>query len=210
MSAARGPATDRVQQLLSVVEQARDKRCAEIMDHAQAEARELLRHAWQKARVRLHHEVQQSRQQFHRHLVLEQAGNEARVRQARQSADRLLLEQAWQPLRDALIRRWQVSAGRRAWVDAVVDQALGRLVGKDWRIEHPSEWPEQERQAVEERLHGLLGTEPLWVVEPSLPAGIRIRAGDTFVDGSCDGLLRDRNDIEARLLAFVGEASGRG
>ncbi|MFZ0469010.1 MAG: hypothetical protein WAL92_08830, partial [Thiogranum sp.] len=184
MSAAREPATARVQQLLAVVEQARDKRCAELMDRAQTEARQLLKHAWQKARVRLHHEVLQSREQFRRHLVLDQAGKEARLRQARQRADRELLEQSWQPLRDALIRRWQVSAGRRAWVDAVIDQALGRLVGKDWQIEHPSDWPEQERQVVEERLRGLLGAEPEWVAEPSLPAGIRVRAGDTLVDGS--------------------------
>jgi len=210
MSAAREPATDRVQQLLAVVEQARDKRCAEVMDRAQTEARQLLKHAWQKARVRLHHEVLQSREQFRRHLVLDQAGKEARLRQARQRADRELLEQSWQPLRDALIRRWRMSAGRRAWVDAVIDQALGRLVGKDWQIEHPSDWPEQERQAVTERLRGLLGAEPVCIAEPSLPAGIRVRAGDTLADGSCDGLLRDRTDIEARLLAVVAEVSGRG
>jgi len=210
MSAAREPATDRVQQLLAVVEQARDKRCAEVMERAQTEARQLLKHARQKARARLHHEVLQLREQFRRHLVLDQAGKDARLRQARQRADRELLGQSWQPLRDALVRRWQVSAGRRAWVDAVIDQALGRLVGKDWQIEHPSDWPEQERQVVKERLRGLLGAEPVCVAESSLPAGIRVRAGDTLVDGSCDGLLRDRNDIEARLLAVVAEASGRG
>jgi hypothetical protein len=210
MSADREPAADRVQQLLAVVEQARDKHCAEVMERAQTEARQLLKHAWQKARVRLHHEILQSREQFRRHLVLERAGKEARLRQARQRADRVLLEQSWQPLRDALIRRWQVPAGRRAWVDAVIEQALGRLVGKEWQIEHPSDWPEQERQVVKERLRGLLGAEPLCVAESSLPAGICVRAGDTLVDGSCDGLLRDRSDIEARLLAVVAEVSGRG
>jgi hypothetical protein len=210
MSVDRGPAADRVQQLLAVVEQARDKRCAELMERAQTEARQVLKHARQKARVRLHHEVLQLREQFRRHLVLDQAGKDARLRQARQRADRELLEQSWQPLRDALIDRWQVSAGRRAWVDAVIDQALARLVGKDWQIEHPSDWPEQERQVVKQRLRGLFGAEPVWVAEPSLPAGIRVRAEDTLVDGSCDGLLRDRNDIEARLLALMAEASGRG
>lgn len=210
MSADRDPTADRVQQLLAVVERARDKHCAEVMERAQTEARQLLKHALQKARVRLHHEIHQSREQFRRHLVLEQAGKEARLRQARQRADRVLLEQSWQPLRDALIRRWRVSAGRRAWVDAVIDQALGRLVARDWQIEHPSDWPEQERQVVKERLRGVLGSEPVCVAESSLPAGIRVRAGDTLVDGSCDGLLHDRSDIEARLLAVVAEVSGHG
>jgi hypothetical protein len=194
---------DRARQLLAAVEAAREQRCAELLEAAQAQAQRLVRQAWQGARARLHHEVLLARDQFRHQRVIEQAAQDAERRGAQQAADRQLLDAAWQQLRDALGRRWHRPQSRATWVDALVEQASARLVERQWRIEHPVDWPEQERLALEQRLAGEQGAAPAFIADPALSAGLRIRAGDTVVDGSSDGLLRDRGRIESRLLAAV-------
>lgn len=199
------PAT-RMQRLLDVVEQQRDSRCAEIVEQARAQARQLLKQARRDARTRLQHEILHAREQFSHQLVLQQASQAARQRQARHRSDRVLLDQSWQPLREALERRWQDPEARRTWVRILIAQARARLVQTAWCIEHPADWPAAEREETARQLRQLLGAVPEFAPEPSLRAGIRVRAGDTLVDGSCEGLLRDRVHIEARLLAAVREA----
>jgi hypothetical protein len=203
------PVAARLQQLLEVVDQDRERRCAELTDQARAEADRIVSQAWQKTRARLHREVLQAREQYQRHLLLDQARQEALSRQARQRADRAWLREAWQPLQEALQRRWQTAEGRALWVEALTVQALARLVRRDWQIEHPADWPEAEQQRLKRRLQAALGELPVFVADAALSAGIRIRAGDTVVDGSGAGLLRDRRHIEALLLASVRE-SGNG
>jgi hypothetical protein len=191
----------RLRQLLEVVDQDREKRCAELLDQAHAEAERVVRQARQKTRARLHHEVLQSREQYRSQLRLEQANNAARRRQARERADCAWLAQAWQPLQEALVGRWQAAEDRALWIEALVHQAMMRLVDRDWQIEHPSNWPEAEQQQLTTRLQAALGEAPVLVADPALSAGLRVRAGDTVVDGTCAGLLRDRTHIEALLLA---------
>lgn len=203
MSAPEQPLASRLQQLLEVVDQDREKRCAGLIDQAYAESNRIVRQAWQKTRARLHHEAQQSREAFRRQLLLEQARNAARRRLARESADRAWLDQAWPLLQEALTRRWQMAEGRALWVDVLTRQAQSRLVRRDWQIEHPSNWPQAEQQTLKARLQATLGETPVFVADPALPAGIRVRTGDTVVDGSHEGLLRDRTHIEALLLAFA-------
>jgi hypothetical protein len=201
MSSTGQPLSSRVQQLLEVVDQDREKRCAELLDQARAEADAIVRQAWRKTRVRLHHEVLQAREQYRHHLLLEQASNAARRRQLSDRVDRAWLEQAWQPLQEALIRRWQTAESRTLWIEAVTRQAMARLLRRDWQIEHPSDWPTAEQQQLASRLQAALGETPVFVADPALRAGLRVRAEGTCVDGSCAGLLRDRAHIEALLLA---------
>jgi F0F1-type ATP synthase membrane subunit b/b' len=196
-------AGERLQSLLEAVTQQRDARCAEILEQARDEARQLVRQAWRKARTRLHHAILRARQQFSHQLVLQQASQAARRRQARFHSDSILLEQSWTLLRSALERRWQDPDARGRWIETLTRQAQMRLVKTGWHIEHPSDWPDAEREATARRLHERLGEAPAFSADPSLQAGIRVRAGDTVVDGSCAGLLRDRVHIEALLLAAI-------
>lgn len=197
--------TERMQRLLEVVEQQRERRCAEILQQAGEQARQLLQQARGKARVRLHREILHARQQYSHQAVLQQASQAARQRQARFRADHAWLEQAWSQLRAALERRWQDPAARAVWVESLAARALARLVGVDWQIRHPQDWPQGEREALAARLNETLGRMPAFAADADLRAGICIRAGETVVDGSCDGLLRDRVHIEALLLAGLRE-----
>jgi hypothetical protein len=205
MNQPADPFAARVQQLLEVVEQQRDRRCAEILQQAEIEAQQLVQQARQKARVRLHREIQLARRQFSHQLILQQAGQSARQRRLRYRSDRALLDDAWQRLRAALERRWQDAVARRLWVEALTDRARARLVQTGWLVEHPADWPAEERLATARRLLAWLGEEPGFTADPGLRCGIRVRAGDTVVDGSCEGLLRDRAHIEAQLLAALRE-----
>lgn len=198
---------ERLRRLIEVVEQQRDARCAELLEQARDEARQLAKAAWRKARARLHHEILRARQQFSHQLVLQQASQAARQRQVRFRTDRALLDQAWPLLRGALERRWQDAAARKRWTETLTDRAQKRLVKTGWQIEHPPDWPEAEREATARRLRERLGEAPAFTADPSLRAGIRVRAGDTLVDGTCEGLMRDRVHIEAQLLAAVREAA---
>jgi F0F1-type ATP synthase membrane subunit b/b' len=203
MKTGSQPMNDRARQLLTLVEQARDQRCSELLEAARAQAQRLVKQAWQNARAGLHREVEQARGQFRRQRAIEQAAQDADRRRAQQTADRQLLDAAWQQLHAVLGRRWHTTASRRVWIDALIEQASARLVERQWRIEHPADWPEPERLALEQQLAGGPGPAPVFVADPALLAGLRIRAGDTVVDGSSEGLLRDRRRIESRLLAVV-------
>jgi F0F1-type ATP synthase membrane subunit b/b' len=197
------PSTERVQQLLEVVERQRDSRCAQIIDEARAEARQLMQQARQQARARLHDEIMSTRQKLSRQLKLQQASQAARQRQTRFQQDRALLDRTWTLMTAALERRWQDPEARRIWVETVTEQARARLVQTDWRIEHPADWPAEEREETARAVSRALHAKPAFAAEASLRAGIRVRAGDTLVDGSCEGLLRDRVHIEALLLAAL-------
>jgi hypothetical protein len=203
MKTGSRPLNDRARQLLAVVEQAREQRCAELLDAARAQAQRLVKQARQSARSRLHHEVVLARGQLRHQRELAQAARDAERRRARHGADRQLLDAAWRQLREALAQRWHGPQSRRVWVAAVIEQAEARLVDRQWRIEHPVDWPEPERMALEQRLARGSGPGAAFIADPTLSAGLRVRAGDTVVDGSSDGLLRDRRHIEARLLAAV-------
>lgn len=206
MKPAEATVTDeRLQGLLDAVAQQRETRCAEILARARDDAQALVKQARGKARTRLHREILHARQQFAQQLALQQAGQAARQREVRFRSDRALLDQAWPLLRAALVQRWRDAATRRRWVEALAGLAQARLVGDDWRIEHPADWPAEERDALARHLKERSGAEPAFSADTALQAGIRVRAGNTLVDGSCDGLLRDRVHIEALLLASLRE-----
>lgn len=193
--------TERMRQLLEVVEQERERRCADIMQQADQQARQLLKQARAKARERLHGEIVRARRKYGHQAVLQEASQAARQRQARFRADRAWLNQAWAHLRTALEQRWQDQAARAEWVESLIASARARLVESAWQIEHPRDWSEDERESLAAALRESLGQAPQFSVDDALSAGMRIRAGATLVDGSCDGLMRDRVHIEALLLA---------
>ena len=65
---------------------------------------------------------------------------------------------------------------------------------RQWRIEHPVDWPEQELLALEQRMAAEQLARPAFIADPALSAGLRIRAGDTVVDGSSDGLFMTESE----------------
>ena len=190
-----------MQQLLEVVARHRDEHCNELLGQARREASQVIRQAHAEARARMHESVQGIREKQRSRLAAAEAQLQTRRRRRREAADLWLLAAAWQPLREALQARWSQEKARRQWIDFLVQRACTLLIATDWQIEHPLDWPAQERAALEGRLDGQLGRLPEFIPREQISAGLRICADGTCVDGTLEGLLRDQTRIESLLLA---------
>jgi hypothetical protein len=190
-----------MRQLLQVVARHRDARCNELLGQARREAAQVITEAHAEARARMHQSVQGIREERRLRLAAAEAQLQTRRRRRREAADLWLLAAAWQPLRKALLARWSQETSRRLWIDFLVRQACTLLVATDWQIEHPVDWPVQERAALEERLAGELGRLPEFIPREEISAGLRICADGTCIDATLEGLLRDQTRIESLLLA---------
>jgi hypothetical protein len=190
-----------MRQLLEVVARHRDERCNEVLGQAQREAAQVIRQAHAEARARMHQSVQGIRGEWRSRLAAAEAQLQTRRRRRREGADLWLLAAAWRPLRKAMLARWSQEKARRQWIDFLVHRACTLLVVTDWQIEHPLDWPVQERVALEELLAEQLGRLPEFIPREQISAGLRICANGTCVDGTLEGLLRDQTRIESLLLA---------
>jgi len=201
----------RVRHLLDVVAQHRDENCAAIRASAQAEAQALVRSAWHEARERLHNDNAETRRRIEHQLTSHAAQLQTRRRQQRQADDEVLLVTVRGALQAALLQRWQQPASRQQWCEALVSAAVTTLDGKVWTIEHPADWPMSEHRALLARVESLCGKTPRLQANADISAGLRICAGGTCMDATLDGLLRDRQRIEADLLAvctgYAGDAA---
>ncbi len=194
-----------LQHLLEVVERNRDERCRALLAEARTQARLLVEKAHREARVRLHQKVLETREKVRLQLASAQAQRETRLRLQRHRADRALLTRTWQPLTEKMLQRWRQADARQLWIDNLVEQASTLLVDRNWHIEHPLDWPASERAELEARLGKDLGSKPGFAARAEIEAGLRICAGAACVDGTLEGLLRDRSRIEALLLATLNE-----
>jgi len=191
------------QHLLEVVERYREQQCAELLEAANARAQQLLKQAWRETRARLQRGVADVRVLYRDRIGEAQARQQTRMRQQRQRDNSALLAGLWEPLQAAVVARWQQPDTRRAWIDALLKQTAGSLLDSAWVIEHPGDWPQAEQRAVRDRLDAVkVSFRP----QAGVTAGLRICAGGACVDGTAEGLLRDRAQVEALLLARLGEA----
>lgn len=190
------------QHLLAVVERYRDEKCVALLEQADQQARQLVRQAYREARSRGQRGIADVRLHYRDKIAAAQARRQTRIRQRRQRDNSLLLAGLWEPLRAAILSRWQQPEARRQWIEELVRKAEASLRERDWVIEHPVEWPQQEQDALRSRLGELsLSFTP----RTDMAAGLRICAGGACVDGSVEGLLRDRTRIESLLLARLNE-----
>jgi hypothetical protein len=194
-----------LQNLLDVVERKRDERCRMLLNEARGQAQQLLQQARHEACERLHGKVIDTREQARQQLASAQAQQQTRLRLQRHHADKALLARAWEPLRERLLQRWEQQDSRMLWIDNLVRQARTALLDRNWNIEHPLDWPEQEREVLGRRLERDLGSPPVFIAQSWIVAGLRICAGTACLDGTREGLLRSRTRIEAMMLATLNE-----
>lgn len=199
-----------VQELLKLVEQNRERRCTEILEQAGRQAEDIVRQAYRNARTRLHQAVEDERQRTRQRLATARAELLSRHRQHWHRLARELLDAAWQRLEPALERRWQEDSSRAQWVDSLVTQALERMPAGTWHIAHPPDWDEREREDVVTRVTEQDGEPPVFEADSTIRAGLRITTDGVCLDGTCQGLLRDRASIEARLIHELRPLLGTG
>jgi hypothetical protein len=200
----------KLRQLLEMVERHRDEQCGAIRASAAAEAKVLLRTAWREQRERLHNDNVETRRWVEQALASHEAQQQTRRRQQQQARDEVLLVAAREALQSALLQRWQQPVSRQQWCEALVTTAVAVLDAGEWTVEHASDWPENEQEPLRARIQSHWGMTPRLQADAGIRAGLRICAAAACVDATLNGLLHDRERIDAELLALCAGHSGEG
>jgi hypothetical protein len=193
---------EREQGLLRLVAQYRDSECRALLDAARTEACTLLARTYQGERARLHQRVVSERAEARARIHAARAERDTRERAGGERANAALIAAAWPLLRESLRARWHDPEARRAWVESVIEQGLRVLPLGTWTLHHAPDGPILDWQTLIQDLAVRLGAEPRVFADQTLVAGLQIECGAAILDGSLEGLLRDRSRIEARLLAL--------
>ncbi|MGE5155862.1 MAG: hypothetical protein ACM3ST_17870 [Bdellovibrio bacteriovorus] len=196
---------EREQGLLRLVEAYWESECRSLFEAARQEAAELIGRTYQQERARLHQRVLAERAGARERIQAARAERDTRERAGRERANARILAVAWPRIETALAARWHDSEGRQAWVQGVLEQARQLLPHGVWTLRHAPDWPEHEWQALGSLLAAQIGSEPRFVADGAISAGLAIEGAGAVLDGSLEGLLKDRTRIESRLLALLQE-----
>lgn len=191
--------------LVDVLREQRERRCREIVADAERRANQLAQDSRRSARERMREAVDEERRRRQRALIEARRRVETAGRRRIQARYDELLGRAWPLLVRELERRWSTPADRAAWCELLVDEAAALFGTEGWTIVHPQPatgaWSEEDS----DKLGGMLASFGVkaadYRTDSELRAGLQIRQGGARLDGSIDGLLAQRSDIEGRLLA---------
>lgn len=193
--------------LLKLVGQYRDEACRRQLEEARAQAARLLQQTFARERAHLHAQITAERERARERIEAVLADRETRTRRSGERASAELLAAAWPRLEAALVERWQSVGGRRGWAEHHLRLAQQRLPPAQhdghWVVRHAPEWTEAERGALSACLALGLEHQPRFIADGELVAGLTIACCGAVLDASLAGLLRDRNALEARLLALI-------
>lgn len=203
MSSEQSIVDAQIQELLDVVVRRQEEECAKVNNEAQAQAKRIVKQAYRDARARLHQDILTTREDGRQELNKAEAQYQTQLRLIRQELDQNLLASTWLALNEALVRRWQQPDTRILWVEDIIRQASAKLLSNDWVIECPMDWSEADCANLKQRLIDERGEQLVFENRPSIFAGLRITAGGACVDGTLEGLLRQRVRIEELLLASI-------
>lgn len=196
---------EREQGLLRLVEAYRESECRSLLEAAHQEAASLVARVYRDERARLHQRVLAERSGARERIQAARAERDTRQRASVERASVQILAFAWPRLQQALAARWSDPLERRPWVRGLVDQARRVLPRGVWTLRHAPSWPEPERQALARTLTLELGAEPRLIADDKISAGLAIETAGGVLDGTLEGLLKDRARVEARLLALLWE-----
>lgn len=212
--------------LVDYVEAQCREHCDRVLAEARDEAASVRRQARDHAAQLLREARAQERRTAAKRLETERARQRSRLRERLLADRRAAAEKAVPMFVEALERLWHEDAGvRAAWLERVLADARGVLLGERWTVLHPSGWDEAEGSEVlaryrdgEKEWNGEdasndadgpgTGTRPAEVdsdAAAGIDAGFRISAGRVVVDATPAGLAARGDWIAGLLLARLPE-----
>jgi hypothetical protein len=205
MNAPSGiPEVDRqAQALIDLIDGDRARQCGETLDAANGRASGVHAQAREAARRRVREVFAEQRQHRDREFAAARARLATHRRLHEQRRIAALLQLAWDRLPGELRSTWQRAAARAAWTAQLLAFARARLQAGAWRIAHAPDWPADERDALHASLVAVARIEPRFEADASIAAGLKVVDGTNVVDGTLNGMLADRADVEARLLRLL-------
>jgi hypothetical protein len=189
--------------LLKLVEAYREEECRRILDAARDEARRRVADTYRKERAYLHERIVSERSRVQARMQAARAERATRDRWSNERLSAGLLDSAWPRLRARLAARWLEPDGRRAWTGRYLRDALELLPKGRWQVRHATGWGESERREMVERLNEQLERPPGMETDGRIEAGLIVECQGGVLDASLEGLMRDRSQLEARLLALL-------
>ena len=194
-----------VARLLELTEDWARKRCAEILGKADEQAGAVIKAAHRDARGRLRTHVEEDRRKARRKLTAFEAALKTAQRQEQQRHDTQLLGTTWQLLYRELGDRWKEPEHRKNWIEKIVVQAQQNLPETKWHLDCSPDLAEQERALLNSRITAITGADPEWHEDHGIEAGLRICTDGACVDGTLNGLVANRERLEAEMLAIYRE-----
>ena len=199
-----------VQRLKDTLRRQQEARCREIIATAERKAKLAIRDNRQKLHERQRQAVGEERQRRAHELLIARSRIETLERRRAFARHEKVLRDARPLLVEALDNRWADSGHRLAWCNMIVAEAAGSLKGSDWVIEHPANLAQEDRDAIARHVQQLDVESPTFAACDDITSGLRIRAGTARLDGTKNGLLSAREDVEALLLAAWEQFDGGG
>ncbi len=187
--------------LLEGVASDREQRCTALHAAANSRAHQIVCSARAEALANLRKAIAQERTRIDQGLKAAQARVDLEILRHAQQENQTLLEHMWAESGEALERRWRDAGERRTWIEAALAQAGTLLAGRAWRVEHGAGWSESERVQLEAQARHQGSSAVELREEPTVQAGLRVRAEHVCVDATAAGLLVQREQIESVFLA---------
>ena len=202
MSAPGLIASAQAHALLKEVQQQTRDECEALTAAAQAASQKHLAEARGAARRLVSEAIAGLRREGAYRLMRARAQAETQARKRRQHRAGEIVARGRPLLEAALAARWQDAAARAGWTAAAATIARTAIPAGPWRIAHPADWPEAEREALRRAFDDAVQFE----ADDVLSAGLRIHAGGATLDATVQGLLADRDAAMALLLAELDAA----
>lgn len=190
-----------VDALMDLLEKSRSTHCTGVREQAELQAQEIRRRARRIARERVSKAAHEERERLEREIRRVEAEIETEQRKRERLRDMALIEAGRERLARALAARWESPAERARWAETAVLEAAEVLLRREWTLEHPADWPAEERDRAIEFAGARCGATVTAKAAGGLDAGLRIRSGGALVDMSIPGLLANEHSIEGNLLA---------
>ncbi len=208
MTQFAGVLDHQVQRLRDALRRQQEARCREIVANAERQSHQAIRDSHQKLLERRRQALRVERQHRAHELLIAKSRIETQERRRAFARHEKVLQAAWPRLLATLEKRWADVEQRRTWCAMIVSEASGALMGTDWVVEHSGDLAKQDRDAITRHLQQLQCAPARFVACDDVTSGLRIRAGSACVDGTAEGLLGNRHDVEALLLAAWEQQDG--
>jgi len=195
--------TDRADALIARIEAETQDELDRIRVEAEAEAAAVVKAAHGRARAKVRREIEDLKRGRKEALRREAAHLDTKRRQVRRREARAEIEAGLPALEAAFAELWAEKETRMAWAQAALGLAAKRLRRGAWTVWHPPGWRADETQALAAEVEATTGSAPHFDVDTALLAGLRVEAGEAWLDATPAALMTDREAIGAALLAEV-------
>ncbi|SMH54132.1 hypothetical protein [Maritimibacter sp. HL-12] len=202
---------DRSEALIARIEAETEAELVRIRAKAEAEAAAEVQAAHARARARVHEEIAALKRTRAEALRFETARLDTARRQLRGTEARAEIEAGLPALEAALAALWNEAETRMGWARAALRLGADRFGPGDWVVTHPGDLTPDEIDRLAREVKQATGTAPGFEPDPSLGAGLQVRAATAWLDASLAALIADREATGAALLAEIARAKeGRG